>query len=64
MTDKQIIETLKNIKNHCIKNDCDNCIFALHDVAGSECQIQLLFARLYETPNNLDIEMIERILSR
>ena len=64
MTDKQIIETLKNIHKYCLKTECPNCVFNYSIGEDySLCQIEKLVARLYGIPRNWNIEIIEEILS-
>lgn len=66
MTDKQIIETLKNIKNKC--NTCTSCKFKLKEIDlqnGYSCQIRQLAYQLNKhSPQFWDIEKIERIIKQ
>ena len=59
MTDIQIIETLNNIKNHCIGRDCANCIFETSD---DDCQIAQVARRMMHAPSAWDMEEIERLV--
>lgn len=59
MTEKQFIEMLKNIKEHCIERDCPECRFKISDY----CQLRLLGEEFYNTPTNWNIEKIEELLN-
>lgn len=61
MTDKQIIETLRNIKEHCKKQGigCGYCMF----LKEGYCQTQELSCLLCEAPAEWDMEKIERIIN-
>ena len=60
MTDKQIIETLENIKHYCTISDHGKCRFRYSD----GCQL-IGIARILglSTPNTWNINEIERIIS-
>jgi len=62
MTDKQIIETLRNIKEYCENRqfDCINCRFRRD---GENCQIASLSLRLNGPPICWNMEQIERIIN-
>lgn len=71
MTDKQIIETLKNIKRYCnirLCEECAGCKFILKekdDESGWSCQIrQLTYQLAKHMPRNWDMEKIERIINK
>ena len=59
MTDKQLIETFRNIKEYCTGRECDNCKFDL----DYECQIIILKNQLDGLPYEWDMEAIERIIN-
>lgn len=61
MTDKQIINTLRNIQNYCEKRGigCIDCVFD----KGSYCQIYDIVHQLRCAPYEWDIETIERIIN-
>jgi hypothetical protein len=62
MTDRQIIETLKNIKEYCLKRQCgERCIFYAKN--QNICQIKELFGELYKTPDWWNFSEIKEILS-
>ena len=68
MTDKQLIETLRNIKKRC--KVCTDCEFELggeinwHGYGVSNrCQIHLLAKELSGVPEGWDMEKIERIIN-
>lgn len=66
MTDKQIIETFRNIRNHCEKVGCIGCCFAKGKMMHNRtfCQIRGLAFSLSEiTPDSWDMEEIERIIN-
>ena len=57
MADKQIIETLRNIKDYCQRHDtCKDCTF-------HSCKIYDLFHELAKTPNYWVMGDIERIIN-
>ena len=60
MTDKQLIDTLENIKHFCKITDHQNCRFHYED----GCQL-IDIARVLgiTTPNNWNLEQIERIIN-
>ena len=61
ITDKQIIEILKNIKGYCMHNtDCYNCKFV---DKRDECQIFKLSEVLNFLPCDWDIKKIEEIIN-
>lgn len=60
MTDKQFIETLKNIKKYCKESICVKCKFN-HEIR-SECMLVLLCTELGKVPENWNIEEIEKII--
>ena len=62
MTDKQIIETLNNIKKHCKGRDCENCSFYTSDIEKYRCQIMLIVKKMLITPSEWDMKEIERII--
>lgn len=73
MTDKQIIETLKNIKNYCdSKSRCHRCKFKIKPlpedahVIKQDCQIIELLEYLSKqvAPTYWEIEKIERIVKQ
>ena len=66
MTDKQIIETLRNIKEYCGDSKvCNGCHFGDYRKCNGElsCQINELFKRLAILPSAWDMEEIERIIN-
>ena len=60
MTDKQIIETLRNIKKYCKEDTCEGCKF---NTSYRECQIQNIIHLLNGDPAYWEIEKIERIIN-
>lgn len=62
MTDKQIIETLNNIKAHCRGRECENCTFKTSDKEKYCCQITLIVKEMSTTPSQWDMEEIERLV--
>lgn len=66
MTDKQLIETLRNIKEYCGSFvGCYGCKFKSNTLYEAKiCQIRQLGMALKETtPNSWDMEKIERIIN-
>lgn len=67
MNDKQIIETLRNIKNMCEEESCANCDFnnghAPHGLACASCKLRFLAQELDTIPCNWDMDAIERIIN-
>ncbi len=63
MTDKQLIETLTNIKNYCKKydNGCSNCEFNM-DIY--RCQLSMLGCYLYNEPCKYDLKKLEEIIKQ
>ena len=59
MTSKQLIEILKNIKEHCTGRKCADCEFNIHLY---ECQIRELVRTLNGFPDGWDIGAIERTI--
>ena len=61
MTDKQIINTLRNIQKYCEKRGatCTDCIFD----KGHYCKIQKIGQQLNDAPYEWDMEEIERIIN-
>ena len=68
ITDTQIIDTLKNIKEHCSNyKNCENCKFKLegNDESNFSCQIGRLACRLSNhIPEHWDIDDLERIIKQ
>lgn len=65
MTDNQIIETLKNIKNNCKNIDCIDCTFLANESKYPyTCKIRQLMVELDTPPNKWDIEKLERIIKQ
>ena len=63
MTDKQIIKTLENIKDFCtLHTSCNPCRFHSDNI-DTYCQILDLIHVLDTTPEEWDMEEIERILN-
>ncbi len=60
MTDKQIIETLKNIKKHCIGRNCDSCVFKASE---RTCLIVRIAKTMTNIPAKWDMEGIERLVN-
>ena len=61
MTDKQLIETLRNIKKNCGQyRNCDCCQF---NGEHNECQIRELAHLLCVIPHFWDMEELERIIN-
>ena len=78
MTDKQLIETLRNIKEHCSKqievigyypttkiHSCNECKFlrASASKRGNICQLTKLIGNLAREPRYWDMDAIERIIN-
>lgn len=66
MTDKQIVETLKNIKEHCNSKsivECTSCKFAYLDDIDCKCQLKEIIKELLCYPDSWNIEKIERIIN-
>jgi hypothetical protein len=63
MTDKQIIETLINLRKHCIYSYCSECKFFGKDTVGDICAIKILFLNLADYPKRWDMEKIGRIIN-
>lgn len=63
MNDKQIINTLRNIKEHCIYSYCTECRFFGKDTVGDICAVETLFLNLADYPKRWDMEKIERIIN-
>ena len=63
MNDKQLIETIKNIKEECRKHDaCYKCIFG--KAVGIHCQIMELIETLADDlPCQWNMSKIERIIN-
>ena len=62
MTNKQIIQTLKNIKEHC--NETPYCYMCRFGKGPNYCcQIDYLDTLLSGKPAFWDMELIERVLS-
>jgi len=64
MTSKQLIETIRNIKDECRKHgDCTECIFA--KVTGhNNCQIMELLKILNDdVPSVWDMDSIEKTIN-
>ena len=64
MNDKQLIETIKNIKEECRKHDaCYKCIFGRAPGSSPSCQIMDLIQTLtYDSPCRWNMDKIERII--
>ena len=67
MTDKQILETLKNIKEYCISHNCACCVFGVRGYPwgcdGYRCQIkEFLEYFRYRSPHSWVLEDIEKIM--
>lgn len=58
MTDKQIIETFRKIKEYCTDRECYNCKFD----SDYECQIIKLKNQLDGLPYEWNMKAIERII--
>lgn len=68
MTDKQIVETLVNVKEYCRKEryvfpNCRGCRFIKEEDFRLECGIKILFLELATEPDLWDMEEIERIIN-
>ena len=59
-TDKQIIETLNNIKKHCTGRSCENCSFKS---LNNPCQIAHIAKKMAISPSQWDMEEIERLVN-
>lgn len=65
MTDKQIIETLENIRHFCIKDSCLHCKFKLVDEMGEvRCQIKMLASSMNTSPNVWNIDRITEVINK
>lgn len=72
MTDKQIIDTLQNIRTECRNREthnviwdmCKGCPFCTSDERGDDrCQITWLLGNLSSEPRYWSMEKIERIIN-
>lgn len=64
MTDKQLIETLKNIKEHCEKTNCSECVFHKDEPTYvSACQFVHLEIALDGTPRTWSIKEVEEVVN-
>jgi len=78
MTDKQLIETLRNIKEYCAKCNkttdngfdiefhiCDGCKFKTINKSyrGNNCQLTMLIGNLTSQPRFWDMGKVERIIN-
>ena len=64
MTDKQLIDTLWNIRKECRKHDCNKCIFERPSGSTSNCQIMELIQTLsYDPPFQWNMTKVERIIN-
>lgn len=65
MTDKQIIETLENVREFCIKSSCLDCRFNLAvDRGGVDCQFKMLASSMNISPNMWDIDKITKVINK
>lgn len=62
MTDKQIINTLRNIQNCCDYPNCVGCYFDSKD-DNTRCILKVIFLELATYPDLWDMEEIERIIN-
>ena len=62
MTDKQLIETLENIKAYCSTRDCVRCKFQFFLNEKEQCQVGMLGKELCTTPSYWDMTDKERII--
>ena len=65
MTDEKFIEWLRKVKEYCKSyRICEGCKFHITDKQGSvDCHFKKLAFHLWRnTPNNWDMEEIERII--
>ena len=64
MTDKQLIETLRNIKQECLQHIvCVECVFEKETVDGRCHIMQLLESLADDAPHKWDMDKIERIIN-
>lgn len=70
MTDKQLIETLENIKEYCSDRKCVECEFCnknrihFYNEKPTFCQIKALAGELNRCPENYHISTIEEIIKQ
>ena len=64
MDNNRIIRTLENLRNYCIREGCEDCVFNIKGVTYSDdiCQITLLVNELKDSPENWNIEKIKILL--
>lgn len=58
MNDKELLELLKKIKEYCENESCNVCKFSIRNY----CQFEMFASCLDNSPNNWDMEEIERII--
>ena len=65
MTDKQILETFRKLKEYCVsKRDCIGCQFLyMKNKNCGYCQLEELGWILSITPKHWDMKEIERIIN-
>ena len=65
MTDKQIVETFRNLQEYCAsKRDCEDCrFFYLKNGCCGYCQLEEIAWMLAVRPEYWDIGEIERIIN-
>lgn len=66
LSDEQLIELLRKIKEYCHKNTCSECIFHSPKklIGTSGCQIGSLAKYLEDIPNRWNMKEIERIIKK
>ena len=62
MNDKQLIETLENIKTYCSTKNCDRCEFQFFLYEKEQCQISMFGKELSKMPSHWDMTTIGRIV--
>lgn len=65
MTDKQILETFKNIKEYCAsRRDCGGCRFLyIKNKSCGYCQLEEIGWIFSMCPKHWDLEKIERLIN-
>lgn len=69
MSDKELIETIKKIRDHCTYSYyCSNCKFYLGEIEHLQsnkcCQISWLTGLLANAPSKWDIKKIEEVICK
>jgi len=65
MTDKQLLDTLTNVKQTCGKhfdNHCEGCPFHLPQFGKQYCQLRSLAQALFSAPIGWDLHNVKSIV--